>query len=182
MILKNSILSYKYKKLKNIKFPGGTPMKTKRLFPLLLLFAFLITCILISFAAPTTDPEATLKAKIDAELAKGAKIVITASRSSTSTTTTITGTVTNVSSSTLSDLVINGMTIKNQGETGFHYSVMDIFNEDKISIDTLAPDASLNYTFTLENINWVVNGIHGVIFVQAPNSTDKEVLQAIYVE
>ncbi len=157
-------------------------MKTKRLFPLLLL-SFLITCFIISFASPkATDYEATLKAKIDVELAKGAKIVITATRSSTSTTTTISGTVTNVSSSTLSDLVINGMTIKNQGETGFHYSVMDIFNEDKISIDTLAPDASLNYTFTLENINWVVNGIHGVIFVQAPNSTDKEVLQAIYVE
>jgi len=157
-------------------------MKTKRLFPLFLLFAFLITCILISFAAPTTDPEATLKAKIDAELAKGAKIVITATRSSTSTTTTISGKVTNVSSSTLTDLVINGMTLKNRGEVGFNYSVLDIFNEDKISVSTLAPNATINYTFTLEGINWVVNDIHGVIFVQAPNSTDKEVLQAIYVE
>ena len=157
-------------------------MKTKRLFPLLLLFALLVTCILISFAAPTTDPEATLKAKIDAELAKGAKIVITATRSSSSTTTTISGTVTNVSSSTLSNLVINGMTLKKRGEVGFNYSVLDIFNEDKISVSTLAPDATINYTFTLENINWVVNGIHGVIFVQAVNSPDKEVLQAIYVE
>ena len=157
-------------------------MKTKKLFPLLLLFAFLITCILISFAAPTTDYEATLKAKIDSELARGAKIVITATRSSSSITTTISGTVTNVSSSTLSDLVINGMTIKKRREVGFNYSVLDIFNEDKISVDTLAPDATINYTFTLENINWVTNGIHGVIFVQAPNSSDKEVLQALYIE
>jgi hypothetical protein len=157
-------------------------MKTKKLFPLFLLFALLITCLLISFAAPSTDYEATLKAKIDSELARGAKIVITATRSSSSTTTTISGTVTNVSSSTLSDLVINGMTLKKRREVGFNYSVLDIFNEDKISVDTLAPDANINYTFTLENINWVANGIHGVIFVQAPNSSDKEVLQAIYVE
>jgi uncharacterized membrane protein len=158
-------------------------MKTKRLFPLLLLFAFLITCILISFASSrATDYEAVLKAKIDSELAKGAKIVITATRSSSTTTTTISGTVTNVSSSTLSNLVINGMTLKNRREVGFNYSVLDIFNEDKIPISTLAPDATINYTFTLEGINWVANGIHGVIFVQAADSPDKEVLQAIYIE
>ena len=97
-------------------------------------------------------------------------------------TTTISGTVTNVSSSTLSDLVVNGMTLKNRSESGFNYSVLDIFNEDKIPINTLAPDATLNYTFSLEDINWVANDIHGVIFVQAPESTDKEVLQAIYIE
>jgi hypothetical protein len=74
------------------------------------------------------------------------------------------------------------MTIKNRSEVGFNYSVLDIFNEDKIPINTLAPDATLNYTFTLEGINWVANDIHGVIFVQAPESSDKEVLQAIYIE
>jgi len=156
-------------------------MKTNRMIPLFLLFALLITCFFVSFAGPSTDYEATLKAKIDSELARGAKIVITATRSSTSTTTTISGIITNVSASTLSGLVINGMTIKNHGETGFHYSILDIFNEDKISINSLAPEATLNYTFTLENINWVPNGIHGVIFVQAPNGSNKEVLQAIYV-
>jgi len=158
-------------------------MKTKRFIPLLLLLALLITCIFISFASSrATDYEAVLKAKIDSELAKGAKIVITATRSSSSTTTTISGTVTNVSSSTLSDLVINGMTLKKRREVGFNYSVLDIFNEDKIPINTLAPNATINYTFTLEGINWVANGIHGVIFVQAVNSPDKEVLQAIYVD
>jgi len=158
-------------------------MKTKRLIPLLLLFAFLATCLFISFASPrATDYEADLKAKIDSELAKGAKIVITVTRSSSSSTTTISGTITNVSSSTLTDLVINGMTLKNRSEVGFNYSILDIFNEDKISVSSLTPDATINYTFTLENINWVANGIHGVIFVQAPNSIDKEVLQAIYIK
>jgi len=158
-------------------------MKIKKFFPLLLILSLLITCLLISFASPKAiDYKALLKAKIDAELAKGAKIVITATRSSSSTITTITGTVTNVSSSTLNDLIINGMTIKNRSEVGFNYSVLDIFNEDKKPVDTLAPDATINYTFTLENINWVANGIHGVIFVQAPNNPDKEVLQALYIE
>jgi hypothetical protein len=156
-------------------------MKTNRLIPLFLLFAFFITGIFSSFAGSSTDYQATLKAKIESELAKGATIVITASRSSSPTTTTISGTITNVSSSTLTDLVINGMTLKKRGEVGFNYSVLDIFNEDKIPINSLAPDATLNYTFTLENINWVANEIHGVIFVQASNSTDKEVLQAFYV-
>ena len=158
-------------------------MRIKRFIPLLLLLSLLIICFFISTAfLKVTDYEAFLKGKIDAELAKGAKIVITATRSSTSSTTTISGTVTNVSSSALADLVLNGMTIKNRDEIGFNYSVLDIFNEDKIPINTLAPDATINYTFTLENIDWVVNGIHGVIFVQAPNSSDKEVLQALYIE
>jgi len=157
-------------------------MKTSKLILLVLLFAFLLTGLLITFAAPSTDYEATLKAKIDSELARGAKIIITAKRTSTPTTTTITGTVTNISTTTLTDLVVNGMTLKDHGETGFHYSVLDIFNEDKISLNSLAPDASVNYSFTISNINWVANHIHGVIFVQDPKSTDKEVLQAIYIE
>jgi len=158
-------------------------MKIKKSITLLLLLFLVIVCILISsVSSKTTDYKAILKAKIDAELEKGAQIVITASRSSTSTSTTISGTVTNVSSSTLSDLVINGMILKNRGETGFNYSVLDIFNEDKIPIDTLAPNTTINYAFTLENINWVANQLHGVVFVQEVSTEDKEVLQAIYVE
>lgn len=159
-------------------------MKTKTLFPLLLLSVLLVSGLLISFASSpkATDYEVLLRGKIEAQLAKGAKIAISATRSSTSSTTTISGTVTNISSSTLSDLVINGMAFRDRAESGFKYSVLDIFNEDKVVIESLAPDATVNYTFTLENINWVANQIHGVIFVQAPNSPEKEVLQAIYVE
>jgi hypothetical protein len=168
-------------------------MKIKKIFPLLLLLVLLIIYCLISTASlkgissclsplRATDYEAILKSKIDAELAKGAQIVISASRKSTSTTTTITGTITNVSSSALYDLIINGMTIKDRKEIGFRYSVLDIFEEDKIEISSLAPNASINFTFTLENINWEANKIHGVIFVQVPNSPEKEVFQALYIE
>ena len=143
----------------------------------------LLSFLFISFASPkATDYEALLREKIEAQLARGAKITITATRTSTATTTTISGTLTNVSASALSGLVINGMIIKNRAESGFNYSVLDIFEEDKITIETLAPDATISYTFTLENINWVANQLHGVIFVQAPNSPEKEVLQALYVE
>jgi len=157
-------------------------MKTYKPLLVLLLLTFLLTGLIITLAAPSTDYEATLKAKIDSELARGAKLIITAKRSSTPTTTTITGTVTNISSTTLTGLVINGMTLKDHGETGFQYSILDIFNEDKISINSLAPDASVNYSFTIPNISWVANHIHGVIFVQDPGSEDKEVLQALYIE
>ena len=157
-------------------------MKTNRLILVFLLFAFFLTGLVITLAAPSTDYEATLKAKIDAELARGAKLIITAKRTSTPTTTTITGTVTNISTTTLTGLVINGMTLKDHGETGFHYSILDIFNEDKISLNSLAPDATFNISFTISNINWVANKIHGVIFVQDPESEDKEVLQALYIE
>ena len=168
-------------------------MKIKKIFPLTLISILIIVCCFVSTASlkgtsthlslsRVPDYEAILKSKIDAELAKGAQIVITASRSSTSTTTTITGTITNVSSSTLYDLIINGMTIKDRKETGFRYSVLDIFEEDKIGVSSLAPEASINFTFILENINWEANKIHGVIFVQEVNSEKKEVLQALYIK
>ena len=163
-------------------------MKNKKILPLvLLLFLFIAYC-LVSIASPrATDYKADLKEKIDSELAKGAKVVITASRSSTSgswgaVTTIITGKVTNVSSSTLYNLVINGMTIRDEGEVGYKYAVLDIFEEDKIEVSSLAPDASIDFTFTLENINWVGNNLHGVIFVQDVNSEKKEILQALYIE
>jgi len=124
----------------------------------------------------------SIKSKINLELGKDAKISIKAIRSSDSTTTTISGTIKNISSSTIDNLVINGMNFRNRGQTGLKYSVLDIFNEDKILINSLAPDAIINYTFTLENINWVANGIHGVIFVQDTDSSKKEILQASYIE
>lgn len=163
-------------------------MKNKKILPLLLLLFLFIAYCLVSIASPrATDYKAVLKEKIDSELNIGAKVVITASKSNTSgswgaVTTTITGKVTNVSSSTLQNLVINGMVIKDEGEVGYKYAVLDIFEEDKQEVSSLAPDASISFTFTLENVNWVGNKIHGVIFVQDVNSEQKEILQALYIE
>jgi len=158
-------------------------MKNKKILPLLLLLFLFIAYCLVSIASPrATDYEADLKEKIDSELAKGAKVVIAASRSSTSTTTTITGTVTNIWTDTLQNLVINGMTFKDRGEIGVRYSVLDIFNENKEVISSLVPNASINFTLILENINWEANLIHGVVFVQEENTEKKEVLQALYID
>jgi len=123
----------------------------------------------------------TIKSKIDAELAKGTKIVITVdSRNSDSNTTTITGTIENVSSSTLNNLEINGMVFKERQAVNLKYSVFDIFDEQKVNY--LDPGEVVEFSFTLEGFNWVNDNVHGVIFVQAPESPTKEILQAAYVE
>jgi len=123
-----------------------------------------------------------IKSKIVFEFGKVAKIKITAARNSDSSTTTITGTIKNISSTSLDNLAINGMIFKDRGEVGLKYSVLDIFAEQKVSIDTFEPGDIENFSFTLENINWEGNNIHGAIFVQDENSLKKEILQAFYVE
>jgi len=123
-----------------------------------------------------------IKGKINLELGKDAKISISASRSTDSTTTTISGTIKNIGSSTLDNLVINGMIFKNRGETGLKYSVMDILAEQQVVISTLDSGSSYNFSFTIEDTNWNVNGLNGVIFVQDTDSSKKEILQAFYVD
>jgi thiol-disulfide isomerase/thioredoxin len=120
---------------------------------------------------------------INTELAKGAKILITVnSRNSDSNTTTISGIIENVSSSTLNNLEINGMIFIERKEEELQYSVTDIFDEQKVEITSLAPEESRDFSFTLEGINWEGDNVHGVIFVQAPESSTKEILQAAYIE
>jgi len=130
----------------------------------------------------TATSYAMIKGKIITELGKDAKISISAARSSDSSTTTISGTIKNINSSTLDNLVINGMNYKDRGQTGLKYSVTDIFAEQAVEVSTLAPGDSYNFSFTLEDINWDGNNFHGVIFVQDADSTNKEVLQASYIE
>ena len=120
---------------------------------------------------------------IDTEIAKGAKIEISIdSRNSYANTTTITGTIKNLSTSTLSDLEVNGMLFKEQATANLKYSVFDIFNEQKVSVSSLVPGDTVDFSFTLEGFDWKTDNVHGVIFVQAPESPTKEILQAAYVE
>jgi thiol-disulfide isomerase/thioredoxin len=125
---------------------------------------------------------AAIKSKIVLELGRDAKIKITVVRNSDSSTTTITGTIENISSTSLDNLAINGMAFRNRGGVGLKYLVQDIFAEQKVSIATFEPGALQNFSFTLENINWEGNNIHGVIFVQDEDSLKKEILQVFYVE
>ena len=123
-----------------------------------------------------------IKSKIETELAKQVKIEISATRDSYSTTNTISGTIKNISSSTLSNLVINGMTFKDRGQTGMRYCVADIFEEQKKTVATLEPGESYGFSFSIDGFDWEGNSMHGVIFVQDPDSTKKEVLQSFYID
>jgi len=125
------------------------------------------------------------KSKIDTESERTARIAITAVRESSEGTTTITGKIKNITSSTtLNSLQINGMIFKDLGENGKKYHVTKIFNEDPsdITVSSLAPGESYNYSFTLTNISWESNLLNGVIFVQSLSSSKKTILQAYFVD
>ncbi|MDD5014909.1 MAG: hypothetical protein PHW73_07385 [Atribacterota bacterium] len=119
---------------------------------------------------------------IDTELIKGAKIAITATRISNTNTTTLSGTIENIGYSTLNNLKINGMIFIERKEEELKYSVTDIFDEQKIEVSSLNPEEILDFSFILEGIDWERDNIHGVIFIQAPESPTKEILQAAYIE
>jgi thiol-disulfide isomerase/thioredoxin len=121
----------------------------------------------------------TFKSKIVAELAKEAKISIQVSKTENSGSVTLSGSIKNISTTTLSYLVINGMIFKNNGITGEKYMVSKIIKDTGEVGVTLASGAEQSFEFVLEDLNWSAND-HGVIFVQ--DSSTKEILQAKYVE
>jgi len=120
------------------------------------------------------------KSPIVNELAKDSKISITVTRSENNGTTTLTGKIKNISNSTLDNLVINGMTFRDYFESGQRYLVKDIFKGVEEVGESLEAGAEQSFTFTLEDVQWEINQLHGVIFVQS--SSTKEVFQASYVE
>jgi thiol-disulfide isomerase/thioredoxin len=120
------------------------------------------------------------KSPIINELAKDSKVSISVTRTENNGTTTLTGKIKNISDSTLGNLVINGMTFRDYFESGQKYVVKDIFRGVEEVGESLEAGAEQDFTFTLENIQWEVNDLHGVIFVQS--SSTKEVFQASYVE
>lgn len=130
---------------------------------------------LLSGSSVTYD---AAKSRIQAQLALTPKISIQATRNTEGTTSTITGTVKNISSNTLSNLVINGMTFKKLGD--FNYAVTKVFEDKKISIASLAAGESESFTITLPDINWDGMGYDGVIFVQSPSS--KTIYQSLFIK
>ena len=120
------------------------------------------------------------KSPIVNELAKDSKISITVTISENNGTTTLTGKIKNISNSTLDNLVINGMTYKDYNESGERYLVKDIFKGVEEVGESLEAGAEQSFTFTLEDVKWETNQLHGVIFVQS--SSTKEVFQASYVD
>ena len=119
------------------------------------------------------------KSKIVAELAKDAKISIKVSKTENSGSVTLSGSIKNISTTTLNNLVINGMVFKDNGITGEKYMVSKIIEGPEEIGVTLAAGAEQSFNFVLEELNWAIN-MNGVIFVQ--DSSTKEILQAKYVE
>jgi len=119
------------------------------------------------------------ESKIIAELAKEAKISIQVSKTESSGSVTLSGSIKNISTSTLNNLVINGMIFKNNGITGEKYMVSKIIKDTGEVGVSLAAGAEQSFEFVLEDFSWGGN-MHGVIFVQG--SSTKEILQAKYVE
>ena len=120
------------------------------------------------------------KSPIVNELAKDSKISISVTRTENNGTTTLTGKIKNISSSTIDNLVINGMTFRDYFKSGQRYLVKEIFKGVEEVGESLEAGAEQNFTFTLEDVQWENNDLHGVIFVQS--SSTKEVFQASYVE
>lgn len=149
--------------------------------------SFLLIC-LIFFSVfqvsifSTTSPEETLREKLETELSKDAKVVITVKRITEGTNCILQGSVTNVSSTPLQNLTINGMAFRNRQESGFRYSVVDIFEEQKVTVAILNPKEVQKFEMVIPGINWDGFNLHGVIFVQVEQGATKEILQAAYVD
>jgi len=123
--------------------------------------------------------KATLMLQIDAQSNLEAKIKIIAQRNNEVNSTTVSGTVTNISSSDLSNLVVTLMTYKDRGEQGFRYSVTNILTEE---IGSLTSAGTYAFSITVDEPDWIANGLHGAVLVQETASSKKEVLQVLYVE
>jgi len=119
------------------------------------------------------------KSKIVAELTKDANISIEVSKTENSESTTLSGSIKNISTSSLDNLVINGMIFKDNGIIGEKYMVSKIIKDTTEAGVTLASGAEQSFEFVLEELNWAIN-MDGVIFVQ--DSSTQEILQAKYVE
>jgi len=123
--------------------------------------------------------KAVLMSQIDTQGNLEAKIKITATRNTDATSSIISGTVTNISASDLGNLVVTLMTYKNRGQQGFKYSVTNIVTEE---IGSLTSSGTYAFSLTVDEPYWVANGLHGAVLVQETVTSQKEVLQVLYIE
>ncbi|GAI90773.1 unnamed protein product, partial [marine sediment metagenome] len=118
---------------------------------------------------------------VDIELTKKAKISIYAEKEVNNSTIILSGSIKNISFSTLNNLRIQGMIFEDREEVELHSLVLDVLKEQEVK--SFKPGEIIKFTFTSKELNWLTeNKVHGVIFVQSPNSPTKEILQAFFVE
>ncbi len=130
------------------------------------------------------------KAAIEAELAKPLQIAISASYEVSGSMVNITGSISNISDSTLNNIVIEAMVYEDSVYSEYRkenvdHVVRDIitYEESGETIASFAPGESYEFSLTSSSLGNVHNmsNIHVVVYVQAPNSSTKEILQALYI-
>lgn len=126
--------------------------------------------------------EGNIKTKLNALLTLTPVIRLEASRMADSEGTVITGKVKNIGSSELTDLVVNGMVFKDRNKQGFRYSVTDIFEDEKVIISSLSAGEEVDFTITVEGLNWDGENLDGVIFVQSVNHLKKVIRQSVFLD
>ena len=126
----------------------------------------------------------TYKNAIDAELMRSPKVSISASYDVAELTVSLSGKINNISTETLEDLVIGAMVYENSVSLGTgttNHVVRDIMTSEQI--ESFSEGESISFSLESENLNNVkdMENIHVVVYVQAPFSPNKEILQALYV-
>jgi len=129
------------------------------------------------------------KNAIDAELAKSAQVAISASASKNSSAKliNISGNIQNISVNTFNNIVIGAMIYEDSVSLASHtanHVVRDILSP--VQVDSLSSGGTYDFSLTAnsEDLKWAdnFNNLHIVVYVQAPNSTNQEILQAMYIE
>jgi len=134
------------------------------------------------------------KNAIDAELAKPAQIAISASASKDSAAQliSISGSIQNINDNAFSNITIGAMIyedsvpliVPDKPTYTANHVVRDILTP--VPVDSLSSGGTYDFSFTAnsEDLKWVenFNNLHIVVYVQAPNSSTQEILQAIYVD
>ena len=124
------------------------------------------------------------QAAIEAELERPPKVSISASYDLTELTVSINGKINKIGSDTLEDLVIGAMVYEDSvplGTSTANHVVRDIITSEQI--ESFSEGESLSFSLESEILYNVkdIENIHVVVYVQAPFSPTKEILQALYV-
>jgi thiol-disulfide isomerase/thioredoxin len=134
------------------------------------------------------------KTAIDKELEKPVQVSISASASKDSSIflINITGNIQNISDNTLSNIVIGAMIYEDSvplivpGKPSYtvNHVARDILPPEQVSSLFSGETYDFSFTADSEDLKWVdnFNNLHIVVYVQAPNSSTKEILQALYIE
>jgi len=134
------------------------------------------------------------KNAIDEELEKPVQISISAfaTKDSSIKSINITGNIQNIGNNTFSNIVIGAMIYEDSvslivpGKSTYtvNHVVRDILTP--VQVSSLSSEETYDFSFTAdsEDLKYVdnFNNLHIVVYVQAPNSSTREILQALYIE